>query len=80
MNPAEKQSLKSQITVISSLLHASKGQFVPPPPVMAVAPPTGGPVVVDLTASMAPWMAALQQQSDALDRLIKVVEKLVNDA
>lgn len=80
MNPGEKQSLKGQLNAISALIQASRAQFVPPPPAMGVAPPAGGPVMVDLTASMAVWMTALQQQAVALDKLIKVVEKLVNEA
>lgn len=77
MDFTTKSKLKAQIFAMSSVNNAFKAAMVMPSiPVVAGVPPT--PIIIQ--PALAPYLSALKMHAEEFDKLLKVLEELVDNS
>jgi hypothetical protein len=77
MTREDKQKFKAQLIAIGGQLQSSKALMGAPIPPAPPSPP-GAPLM--LQPALSPLLSALKMQSDAIDKLIKLVGDVVESA
>ena len=74
MTPIDKQVLKAQLNAVTALSQAVRSLAAAPIP-PAISGPPGVPII--LAASLNPLAQAVKTQADLVDKLIKLVDDLI---